>query len=49
MEQPEKKSQFEKFVELAQVLECDEDEDAFKVKLRKVATAPKVPKDGKAP
>ncbi|CAM3286056.1 hypothetical protein SPAN111604_14770 [Sphingomonas antarctica] len=34
-------SQLDKFKETARDLECDEDEDAFKAKLRKIATAPK--------
>jgi hypothetical protein len=32
------------FRALARELECDEDEEAFKAKVRKVATAPKPPK-----
>lgn len=31
------------FEELARELECDEDEDAFKEKLRKIAKAPRPP------
>lgn len=38
---PGKLSQIERFKQAARALECDEDEDAFKAKLRKVATAPK--------
>lgn len=34
-------SQPDKFRDLARELECDEDEAAFKDKVRKVATAPK--------
>ena len=34
-------SQADKFCDLARELECDEDEDAFKAKLKKVATAPR--------
>jgi len=34
-------SQLDKFKQAARDLECDEDEDAFKAKLRKIATAPK--------
>jgi len=41
-------SQIDKFRETARALECDEDEEAFKAKLRKIATAPKPPKDEKA-
>ncbi len=37
----ESMGQAEKFKRLARELECDEDEEAFKAKLRKVATAPK--------
>ena len=33
-------SQGEKFIAIARALECDEDEEAFKRSLRKVATAP---------
>lgn len=35
------KPQADKFREIARELECDEDEDAFEEKVRKVATAPK--------
>ena len=34
------KPQSEKFKDLARELECDEDEDAFKAKLRQIAKAP---------
>ena len=34
-------SQLEKFKETARALECNEDEEAFKRSLRKVAKAPK--------
>jgi hypothetical protein len=37
----ESKSQSDKFKELARDLECDEDEEAFKAKVKKIATAPK--------
>ena len=42
---PEKspKSQAEKFRDLARELECDEDEERFDDRLRKIATAPKPP------
>lgn len=39
--------QVEKFQELARELECDEDEAAFKAKLRKVASAPRAEKPPK--
>ncbi|MGE3691191.1 MAG: hypothetical protein AB7F98_07415 [Novosphingobium sp.] len=42
------KTQLDKFKETARNLECDEDEDAFKAKLRKIATAPKSPKAEKS-
>jgi hypothetical protein len=44
-------SQADKFKDLARELECDEDEDAFKAKLRKVAKAPHtpMPKSGSKP
>jgi hypothetical protein len=42
------KPQAEKFKELARELECDEDEDAFKAAVRKIAKAPRPPKDEKA-
>jgi hypothetical protein len=42
----DKRSQSDKFRDLAHELECDEDEEAFKAKLRKVAKAkPPKPKD----
>lgn len=34
------KPQSEKFADLARELECDEDEEAFKAKLRQVAKTP---------
>ena len=34
-------SQADKFRQLARELECDEDEEAFKAKLRKIARLPK--------
>lgn len=34
-------AQIDKFRDLARELECDEDEEAFRAKFRKVATAPK--------
>lgn len=37
------KPQLEKFKDLARELEVDEDEAAFKAKLRKIATAPRPP------
>ncbi len=37
--QPEQ-SQADKFRDLARQLECDEDEDAFKAKLRQIAKTP---------
>ena len=37
-------SQADKFRDLARELECDEDEEAFKAKVKKIATAPKAPK-----
>ena len=37
----DKKTQLDKFKQAARELECDEDEDRLKAKLRKVATAPK--------
>jgi hypothetical protein len=36
--------QVDKFRELARELECDDDEDAFDERLKKLATAPKEPK-----
>jgi hypothetical protein len=45
---PDPRTQAEKFRDVARELECDEDPEAFKAKLRKVATAPRVPaKDAK--
>jgi|GEM_PF-1027980 len=41
------KSQADKFRDLARALDCDEDEAAFKAKLRKIAAAPRPP--GKQP
>lgn len=38
---PSSQSQLDKFKQAARALECDEDEDAFKAKLRKIAVAPK--------
>jgi hypothetical protein len=35
--------QVDKFKQLARELEADEDEDAFKAKLRQIAKAPKLP------
>jgi hypothetical protein len=35
------KTQADKFRDLARELECDEDEDAFDERLKKLATAPK--------
>ncbi|HEX3886090.1 MAG TPA: hypothetical protein VHW05_01240 [Phenylobacterium sp.] len=43
------KPQLDKFKDLARELECDEDEEAFKAKLRQVAKAPKAPVKGDAP
>jgi len=37
------RSQTAKFTDLARELECDEDEEAFKAKLRKIATVPRAP------
>jgi hypothetical protein len=37
----EKQSQPDKFRQLARELGCDEDEEAFKAKLRQIAKAPK--------
>lgn len=34
-------SQIDKFRDLARELECDEDEEAFRQRFRKVATAPR--------
>ena len=36
--------QADKFRDLARELECDEDEDAFKAAVRKIAKAPRAPK-----
>lgn len=36
--------QIDKFRDLARELECDEDEDAFKAAVRKIAQAPRPPK-----
>jgi hypothetical protein len=36
-------SQIDKFRDLARQLECDEDEDAFRAKLKEVAKAPRPP------
>jgi hypothetical protein len=44
MAKPPEPSQIEKFRELARQLECDDDEDAFKAKLVKLAKAPRTPK-----
>lgn len=41
-------TQLDKFKETARALECDEDEEAFKAKLRKVVKAPVEKKVGKA-
>jgi hypothetical protein len=38
------KTQADKFRDMARALECDEDEEAFKAKLRKVARAPQAPR-----
>ena len=38
------KDQPEKFRDLARKLECDEDEEAFKAKFKKVARAPRTAK-----
>ena len=35
--------QDEKFKDIARKLECDEDEEAFKARLRQIAKAPKPP------
>jgi hypothetical protein len=40
-------TQLDKFKALARELGADEDEDAFKAKLRQIATAPKPRKSGK--
>ncbi|MFL5297369.1 MAG: hypothetical protein ACJ798_13390 [Phenylobacterium sp.] len=37
------KPQLDKFKELARELECDDDEEAFKAKLRQIAKAPREP------
>lgn len=41
------KPQIDKFRDLARELEADEDPEAFKAKLRKVASAPREPKPTK--
>ena len=38
------RTQAEKFADLARELECDEDEAAFDERLKKLATAPPIPK-----
>lgn len=43
----EPKTQAEKFEKMAKEIECDEDEDAFEDKVRKLATAPKPELDAK--
>lgn len=45
------KAQLEKFRDLARELECDDDEEAFKAKLRQIAKAPPQhrPKDDDEP
>ncbi len=40
----EPKTQADKFADLARELECDEDEEAFDERLRKLAKAPPAPK-----
>ncbi|MDQ2861662.1 MAG: hypothetical protein M3T55_13280 [Pseudomonadota bacterium] len=40
-------AQIDKFRELARELECDDDEEAFRAKFRKVATAPRHPEEPK--
>jgi hypothetical protein len=40
---PKTSGQVEKFRQLARELECEDDEEAFKAKFKKVATAPKAP------
>lgn len=40
-------NQVDKFRQLARELECDEDEEAFRAKFKKVATAPKPAKTDK--
>lgn len=37
-------TQAQKFTEAARELECDEDAEVFKAKLRKIAKAPRSPK-----
>lgn len=44
-----KKSQKRKFEELARAAKCDEDENAFDEKLKRIATAKPGDKGGKAP
>lgn len=41
MDKDDTRSQADKFADLARELECDEDEEAFKAKLRQIARAPK--------
>jgi hypothetical protein len=45
---PPPKPQADKFADLARELECDEDEDAFDERLKKLATAPPAPKKPEA-
>lgn len=42
---PSEKTQSEKFEDLARQLECDEDEAKFEDQVKRVATAPKAPKE----
>ena len=42
------RTQAEKFADLARELECDEDEEAFDERLKKLATAPKDDKPPRA-
>jgi len=42
-----KQTQLDKFKEAARAAECDEDEETFKRALRKVAKAPRPPKNEK--
>jgi hypothetical protein len=45
----DKKSQREKFIETARAIGCDEDEDAFKERLKTLVTAPHIaPKDAES-
>jgi len=39
------KTQGEKFIDLARELECDEDEEAFDERLRRIAKEPKLAKE----